>query len=76
MWNRTRVDSPVIGVCQADFARFPAIWTVVFSVGAEADTFKSLAIATVAIARALSFRLVALHAQHNGFHICFPLAKT
>jgi hypothetical protein len=58
-----------------NFACFPAIRTVIFSVGAKPDTVESLAIATVAVAGALLFRFVALRTQDYGFHLYFSLAQ-
>jgi len=49
-------------------ARFPAIRAVEFSVGAQANPFDTLTIATIAVAGALPLLFVALHAQGCGFH--------
>lgn len=49
-------------------ARFPAIGAIEFSVGAHANPFEPLAIATIAVAGALPLLFVALHAQGRGFH--------
>jgi hypothetical protein len=58
-------------------ACFPAIGTVIFSIGAEADPFEPLAVATVAIASAVPLGFIALHAQRCGSHfftltVCRP----
>jgi hypothetical protein len=52
-----------------DVARFPAIGTVVFSIHAKANIMLSLAIAAIAVAHALVFRQIALHAQDHGLHV-------
>jgi hypothetical protein len=51
-------------------ARFPAIRTVIFSVGAHPNPFDPLAIATIAVAGTEPLLFVALHAQGCGFHRC------
>jgi hypothetical protein len=66
-----------IGLGHADFASFPAIRAVVFAIHAESHTLLALAVAAVAIARALSLRQVALRTENCGLHIFpSPLRRT
>jgi hypothetical protein len=57
-------------------ARFPAIRTVEFPVEAHPNRLDPLAIATIAVAGALPFRLVALYAQGRRFHHFLRAAPT
>src|ERR1700687_4242377 len=65
-----------MGVCNTKIACFAAIRTVVFSVGAETDSFESLAITTIAVAFAIFLRFVALRAQECGSHVFFSLTRS
>jgi hypothetical protein len=57
-----------IGFGNADFASFPAIRAVVFSVHAKTDVFLALAVAAIAVALAFVFRQVALRTMNRGLH--------
>lgn len=52
-----------------NIARFAAIGAVVLAIHAEANTLQSLAVAAIAVARALALRLIALRAEHDGLHV-------
>jgi hypothetical protein len=62
-----------IGLGHADFARFPAVRAVVFSVHAQADILLPLAVAAIAVTFALLFRQVALRTENRGLHFFLRL---
>jgi hypothetical protein len=63
-----------MGFHYMNLARFAAIGTVVFAIHAKANTFLPLAVAAIAIARALPLRQIALATENRGSHI-LPLLR-
>jgi hypothetical protein len=51
-----------------NFARFPAIWTIVFAILAESNALLSLAVAAIAVAQALILRQIALRTENFALH--------
>ncbi len=68
-WNTSRLESAAMGVRDMNFACFPAIRAVVLAVGTEPDALHSVAVAAVAVASALSFRLIALRTENGIWHV-------
>jgi hypothetical protein len=56
-----------------NFAGFPAIRAIIFSVHAETNRMLSVAVAAITIANALTFREVALRTQNRALHFFRPI---